>query len=159
MRGNTVISKSVFCFTHGWHYSLGASCFTATTPDTLVFKKSTKCGSMKLQVVWNIQSLLNLLVACHLGRLCNTARENKLKKADALTATNWNLITLPITFPHHSVPKPATDRHQLSVWHLSQHRLYWVWNQTRHCYTNISSTSFKLSAVGRQCWIFHSTQL
>lgn len=49
-------------------------------------QKVNKMGTVKLQVIWNIQHLLNLFVGCHLGRLHNTARENKLEKADALTA-------------------------------------------------------------------------
>lgn len=110
-----LLSVNVFCFTHGWHYSLCASCVTAKTPDALVCRKSTKHGSTKLQGFWNTQRLLNLPVGCHLGRLHYAVRENKLRKADALTATNWNLITLSITFPHHPVPKPATDSHQLSA--------------------------------------------
>lgn len=101
VKGNGTINIHVFSFTHSWHYSLCASCVTAKTPNTLVCKKSTKCGSVKLLVIWNTQHLLNLFVGCHLGRLHNTAGE-QLEKADALTATNSNLITLSITFTHHS---------------------------------------------------------
>lgn len=113
----------------------------------LLFVKSQQNVELWSFIIWNTQYLWNLFVGSHTGRLHNTARKNKLEKADALTATNCNLITLSITFTQHS--RSPSLYWQTSAVHVasSSGTNHIECKIKRHCYPSVSSKPFKLPAV------------